>query len=150
MTAPMVALRSTAPSHQHKHLIDEGLWKRLVDRMVSEKVLEPAYAERLLDQALGFLLLCAKNPGESFAPSDAVDIAWHTFILHTRDYAAFCERIAGRFIHHDPVDESLGTHHCPGTDTPGAMRSLGIHVDDELWNSQADCGGKSCYSCTSK
>ena len=31
-----------------------------------------------------------------------IDEMWHTFILVTRDYAAFCEEMFGRFLHHDP------------------------------------------------
>lgn len=31
-----------------------------------------------------------------------VDELWHTFILHTQDYAEFCERHFGFFVHHSP------------------------------------------------
>lgn len=34
--------------------------------------------------------------------SKDVDNLWHTYILFTKDYAAFCERNFGRFIHHIP------------------------------------------------
>ena len=37
------------------------------------------------------------------SPTRAVDEAWHTFILHTLDYAAYCEKRFGRFIHHVPT-----------------------------------------------
>ena len=32
-----------------------------------------------------------------------IDDMWHIFILHTRDYAEFCHRYFGRFIHHEPL-----------------------------------------------
>lgn len=35
-------------------------------------------------------------------PSRAVDEAWHGFVLCTRDYAAFCSRAYGEFLHHFP------------------------------------------------
>jgi hypothetical protein len=35
-------------------------------------------------------------------PSKVVDIAWHEFILRTREYHAFCERAFGRYLHHTP------------------------------------------------
>ena len=35
-------------------------------------------------------------------PSHAVDEAWHGFILCTVQYASFCERAYGRFLHHHP------------------------------------------------
>jgi hypothetical protein len=31
-----------------------------------------------------------------------MDEFWHTFILHTRDYEAFCKEYLGSFIHHTP------------------------------------------------
>lgn len=35
-------------------------------------------------------------------PSKLVDEAWHVFILHTQQYAEFCTKHFGRFIHHVP------------------------------------------------
>lgn len=32
-----------------------------------------------------------------------LDHMWHTFVLFTRDYHAFCHAIAGRYIHHLPT-----------------------------------------------
>ena len=37
-------------------------------------------------------------------PSQVVDAAWHEFILFTRNYAAFCSRALGRFLHHTPAE----------------------------------------------
>lgn len=37
-------------------------------------------------------------------PSQVVDVAWHEFILFTRDYAAFCDKAFGRFLHHTPAE----------------------------------------------
>lgn len=48
---------------------------------------------------------CSAVTTRPIGPSELVDIGWHTFILYTVDYAAFCERIAGRFIHHVPNDD---------------------------------------------
>ena len=35
-------------------------------------------------------------------PSVVVDDLWHELVLHTRDYAAFCDSAFGRFLHHVP------------------------------------------------
>ncbi len=35
-------------------------------------------------------------------PSTLVDDMWHEFLLHTRDYAAFCDAAIGQFLHHEP------------------------------------------------
>ena len=37
-------------------------------------------------------------------PSQVVDIAWHDFILFTREYELFCQQALGRFLHHTPAE----------------------------------------------
>jgi hypothetical protein len=34
--------------------------------------------------------------------SSEVDEIWHSFILFTREYAEFCEKVCGQMIHHRP------------------------------------------------
>ena len=36
-------------------------------------------------------------------PLTILDEMWHTFVLFTREYAAYCERVFGYFIHHSPT-----------------------------------------------
>jgi len=37
-------------------------------------------------------------------PSQVVDVAWHDFILFTREYESFCQQALGRFLHHTPSE----------------------------------------------
>ncbi len=37
-------------------------------------------------------------------PSQAVNDAWHEFILFTRQYDKFCRHAFGRFLHHTPAE----------------------------------------------
>jgi len=37
-------------------------------------------------------------------PSQVVDVAWHDFILFTREYESFCQQALGRFLHHTPAE----------------------------------------------
>lgn len=37
-------------------------------------------------------------------PSQVVDVAWHEFILFTRQYHTFCKKGLGRFLHHTPTE----------------------------------------------
>lgn len=140
-----------------RNLISTALFGRLVRRIVKDEQIEQAMAERIMGQALAFLKACADNPGAGLSPSSAVDIGWHTFVLHTREYAAFCDRVAGRFIHHEPTDgDACGHSKCVDTDcqsavasepvtssvadTVAAIRSSGLPVDKELWRANpADC-----------
>jgi hypothetical protein len=52
---------------------------------------------------LKFLDVCADS-SVTVSPPPRVDDAWHTFILFTRDYADYCDRRFGRFIHHEPTE----------------------------------------------
>ncbi|QTN29552.1 hypothetical protein HZ993_06965 [Rhodoferax sp. AJA081-3] len=58
-------------------------------------------AETLLELKRWFTL-CALHPEKTYATGGQVDAMWHTFILFTKDYARFCQEIAGTFIHHSP------------------------------------------------
>jgi hypothetical protein len=47
--------------------------------------------------------LAARHPRAKLAmPSVVVDDLWHELVLHTRDYAAFCQAAFGHFLHHVP------------------------------------------------
>lgn len=126
---------TTSTHRTGRSLVSDDLFHRLVDRIVQTERFERDLAERIMDQALAFLLACAANVGPPLAPSELVDIGWHTFLLDTGEYAAFCDRVAGRFIHHVPTDNKP-VGESPGdvfTRTVTAMRSLGFRLDDALW-----------------
>lgn len=37
-------------------------------------------------------------------PSQVIDLAWHEFILFTREYEQFCKQGFGHFLHHTPAE----------------------------------------------
>jgi hypothetical protein len=125
-----------------RSLVSAKLFERLVARLVSDEGLSPAFATRVMDQALAFLGTSAGHRGEPLSPSRVVDPGWHTFVLHTRDYREFCRRIAGRFIDHVPTGHPpSGSGELVLRRTVSAMRRAGFVVDDVLWFSAADCTG---------
>jgi hypothetical protein len=140
----MLTEPTTHPSTEPRTLIPPSLFDRLVVRVMTDDHTDRQRAERITDQALAFLLACALNPGAGLAPSEQVDAGWHAFLLHTREYATFCEQVAGRFIHHRPTDpgEAQPAHHTIGA-TLAAMRAAGLHVDAELWVPNSKCS--QCY-----
>ena len=77
------------------------------------------------------------------SPANLVDIGWHTFILHTKDYREFCDRIAGRFIDHVPTDDNGGDGKAHGALsaplTTQAVAEAGFVVDEPLWVSTGQC-----------
>ncbi|MBQ1027481.1 hypothetical protein [Micromonospora sp. C95] len=127
-------------------LVSDELFAQLFARIAHDyPELAPDLPASILDQALAFLGTCATTTG-LLGPSDLVDIGWHTFILHTREYADFCQRVAGRFIHHQPEPtseeppsgpEPIGA---PISRTVAAITAAGFAVDHELWGGRvADC-----------
>ncbi|MGW4485135.1 glycine-rich domain-containing protein [Amycolatopsis sp. NPDC004368] len=127
-------------------LIPEELFHRLAARISKENAVTVQYAGRIMDQALAFLATCARTD-RPLAPSETVDIGWHAFILYTHEYADFCTRISGNFIHHVPNDnDEIGE--IPLVDmmarTTAAIRSAGFAVDDELWFT----GAAKCAKCS--
>jgi hypothetical protein len=137
------------PVEQRLHgrsLIPESLFDRLVRAIQNDHEVTRVLAERILDQALVFLGACASEPEDLLVPSSLVDIGWHTFILYTKDYAAFCDQVAGRFIHHVPDDspdapERIGKPADERARTLDAIDRAGYLVDPDLWMfSSAKCG----------
>lgn len=104
-------------------------------------------AEQIADQAFAFVVTAA-TASVSMIPSDDVDDGLHAFILHTREYAEFCQAHAGRFLHHNP-EPGAGCRTLEAvTASAHAMKAAGFAVRDELWTvngenaaqCDADCG----------
>jgi hypothetical protein len=129
-------------------LVTADLFGRLAARVAAEQNIPGSEAERVVEQALAFLAACALNLGARLSPSRRVDPGWHAFLQYTLEYAEFCDRIAGRFIHHVP-DDTPGM--AKPTDpaaaigaTVAAMCTAGLPVDTELWVPDAKCS--QCYA----
>lgn len=65
-------------------------------------------SEARFDELVEYLDLCAES-SEPITPSRRVDETWHCMILHTKQYADFCQRRYGKFIHHNPFPPSQTT-----------------------------------------
>ena len=136
-------LDQTTALRRGSSLVSPELFTRLTDRITKEDPDLPAdMPARILDQALAFLAAAAVTTAP-IGPSNLVDIGWHTFLLHTRDYAEFCDRIAGRFIHHEPEDSSewptTPAGAVPLTRAVEAITSAGYQIDRPLWHGKVDC-----------
>lgn len=78
-----------------------------VSRRLSERYpqLSPAQSQQVLAGLREYFQLCRMAGRRRVAmPSQAVDLAWHEFILYTRQYRGFCRQALGRFLHHTPND----------------------------------------------
>lgn len=57
----------------------------------------------MLEGLRAYFQLVVANPRARLGmPSKAVDSAWHEFILLTQNYADFCNKAFGKFLHHTP------------------------------------------------
>ena len=84
----------------------------VVRRYAEDHQATPEEAAELFREMLKWLYLCAR--GTTGGPEglilavhpeiEKIDWMWHTFLLFTRDYAAFCDRYLGAFIHHVPEE----------------------------------------------
>lgn len=62
-------------------------------------------AELVLKTLKSFFLISYKAKLRPVAmPSQVVDVAWHQFILFTKNYEVFCRKGIGRFLHHTPTE----------------------------------------------
>ena len=129
-------------------------WEVWISRLCADNpALTGERAGRILNEALGFLCLAGRAE-DSHGPSREVDLGWHVMLSDTRLYAAVCDAVAGRFIHHDALDllgsgtaggdakcQTCGSE-CNGgkagrerktlAGTVAAMADIGP-VDHELW-----------------
>jgi uncharacterized membrane protein YgcG len=68
-------------------------------------------ASRVLDGLRTWFVACLYADGKTLGmPSRAVDVAWHEFILMTREYQSFCDEAFGYYLHHSPeetMDEAM-------------------------------------------
>ncbi|WP_448547768.1 glycine-rich domain-containing protein [Thalassotalea fusca] len=59
----------------------------------------------VLDALKSYFLIAYKSKQQAVAmPSQVVDVAWHQFILFTKNYQMFCKKGLGRFLHHTPTE----------------------------------------------
>ncbi|MCX4772809.1 MULTISPECIES: hypothetical protein [unclassified Streptomyces] len=130
-------------------LVEPEMMERLAARIVKD---HPEHttttARRIVAQTAAFLATGAQRPGLKLSPSKPVGVGWHTWILHTVDYAAFCERIAGRFIHHVPTpdgEDAKGGAAAERRRTLDALTAAGFRIEPDLWPEAAKMG--ECSQC---
>jgi hypothetical protein len=71
------------------------------ERYGKEQELPNEVVDEHFDELLKYLCLCAVS-GQGYGMRGPVDECWHTFIIFTKEYADFCDKVLGRFIHHAP------------------------------------------------
>jgi hypothetical protein len=124
-----------------------------LDRVVACLVAKEGFSqETVLQMRIEFLRFISLRwvYDGGLVPSGVVDEFWHTFILFTRDYAAFCERHFGYFLHHTPTDD---TDEARLKGRNGAQKTRELiaryypEFDVQMWSNHGNCcDGENCSS----
>ncbi|WP_242890851.1 glycine-rich domain-containing protein [Actinomadura litoris] len=128
----MTVMIQAASTADPRGMIPAELFDKVAARTAAEHKMPRELADRSLLQTLTMLRAIAEHPGTTLHPPKVIDYSWHMLILHTADYMAMCERLAGHYLHHTPADGATdgGANVQASADT---LRSLGYEIDDELW-----------------
>ncbi len=70
---------------------------------------DKAKAEVAEFQYRRFLMMAVAHPDQKLVPSMLIDEVWHQHVLDTAQYMRDCDRIFGRYFHHDPYFGSRST-----------------------------------------
>ncbi len=79
-------------------------------------------------------------------PSKLLDEFWHQHVLDSRNYASFCSRTAGRFLHHIPNYEKPHEFHDPAFRRTHNLyrKRFGNAPPDRVWSYMGESGGCGC------
>lgn len=94
-------------------------------------------AQRCLGQAVAYLITAMEKWGQGLeiGCGPLVDTAVHNLILDTCNYAEFCDRHFGRFLHHVP--EIAFKYDGTVEHTARVIETNGFAVDWPLWDRDA-------------
>jgi hypothetical protein len=102
---PLGVLAASSLSQEQLDMLDaierEDLWF-VQERLEAKHGLSKAQAADAIDGLRRYMALIGLGYRGLGMVGPTVDQAWHEFILFTREYAAFCRKAFGEFIHHVP------------------------------------------------
>lgn len=68
------------------------------------------YVERGIYALKQYYAVAMLDPANAHAVSRPVDPFWHAHVLHTEQYAEFCNRVVGEYMHHRPLNHGNKKH----------------------------------------
>lgn len=102
----------------------------VVKRYAEDSGVSHDMAERTFEGVKQYLAVCTYMGGKR-TPAKILDEAWHTFILHLKDYHDFCQEHMRGLVYHDPAIDNSGMDYYPKT-RAGAEALCGP-LDPEIW-----------------
>lgn len=126
-----------------RDLVSPELFEKLSAFCADEYGHELSTARRIMNEALAFLwVMGTTGKGDVMAPSTVVDPGWHTFMLHSKEYADWCDAQFGYFLHHAP-NSKVRTRGLM-VSVVDEIRSARFDVDATLWGTAAECNSSAC------
>jgi len=107
-TQTVVALADFSPQTPLERYVEMKAMMPMEKLVVTTRRFNPELSEEeVLPRADALAQWLASIPealkeGRWFQMIETIDVVWHSFILHTKDYADFCQHFYGGFLHHDP------------------------------------------------
>ncbi|MCD9143002.1 glycine-rich domain-containing protein [Streptomyces albireticuli] len=117
------------------------VWEREVRLIMRDHGTDRGLAERTFGQTIAYLVTSVERPDVRMGPAPSVDLGLHSFVLDTINYTAFCNAVAGHYIHHVPHLPQENVSQAPSLrETVETIKAAGFTIDHELWNaSETDC-----------
>lgn len=127
-------------------MVREALAHPAPDFMIQRFVGANDYSEQsalaLFDEVKRFLI-ANRVLGVKAAPSEPIDIMWHAWILFTKDYMAFCDKLGG-YIHHIPYPKG-NPQQPPLEPTIAVMLASYGSAEERWWPIELGAfGGRDC------
>ncbi|MDW6061488.1 hypothetical protein SAZ11_30040 [Streptomyces sp. FXJ1.4098] len=121
------------------------IWDREIALLMRDNVMVRDMAERILGDAVAYLITAMEHPDVHIGVGKIVDIGVHQIILDTPVYLAFCELYnGGKYKHHAPLIERRRDGLV--IRTADFIRANGFDADEELWA----IDGSDCSPCDNK
>ncbi len=74
----------------------------IIERFAKKNGIKLTDSVKIHESLLDYLDKASESK-ESISPDQLQDEAWHSFMLHSKDYLIFCKTRYGHFIHHIPT-----------------------------------------------
>ncbi|WP_131738401.1 hypothetical protein [Actinomadura roseirufa] len=137
MTVMLAPETTAVTAPDPSELLDRwpGLFVDLAGYIARHQEVTLAYAQQMLRQALIWLAATRETLGRRVGMTDAVDPAWHAFLLHSREYREFCDIFFGGYLDHVPPapGQAMTAQEIAGT-LPALRGTLyGRAVREEFW-----------------
>ncbi|GAA0434898.1 hypothetical protein [Streptomyces luteireticuli] len=121
--------------------VTSEVWEREVQLIMRDHGMDHETAERTFGQTIAYLVTSVERPDVHMGPAPRVDFGVHSFVLDSINYTAFCNTVAGHYIHHVPHLPQQNSGEAPSLrETVQAIKAAGFGIDHDLWNAdEADC-----------